>query len=410
MQRTLCLAALIAAIGLTLQGCGGGGDSPTPAPGGDNSLVDVAEKESDLSTLVTAIKAADLGGTLSGKGPFTIFAPSNAAFSAVPAPLLTYLLNNKDALTKVLEYHVASGTILSTDLKNGEKIKTLEGADVNVTIKDNKTVMINEATATKADVTASNGVLHIINQVLIPPGFTAPTIPEVAVSAGLSTLVTAVKAADLASTLSGTGPFTVFAPTNDAFKNLPKGVLDELLKPANKQLLVKLLEYHVVSGEVVAADLKNGERVKTLEGQDVNVTISGSTVSINTAKVTQADVYASNGVVHVIDAVLIPPGFVPPPPPPPSGICTPIAEDCENGVNLGDPTAADTAEDCCNRCEKYNEGGVVCGAWTWNSNKPGPYAKFCYLHKDCKVTKDDPDALSGVSNATRASYDHTFVL
>jgi len=186
---------------------------------------------------------------------------------------------------------------------------------------------------------------------------------------------------------------------------LPKGVLDELLKPANKQLLVKVLEYHVVSGEVVAADLKNGENVKTLEGQDVNVTISGSTVSINTAKVTQADVYASNGVVHVIDAVLIPPGFVPPPPTP-SGLCTPIAEDCDNGNNLGDPATADTAAECCDRCEKYNEGGVVCGAWTWNSNKPGPYAKFCYLHLDCKVTKDDPDALSGKRDATRASYDH----
>jgi len=125
-------------------------------------------------------------------------------------------------------------------------------------------------------------------------------------------LVKAVTAAKLGSVLEGKGPFTVFAPTDAAFSNLPKGVLDALLQPGNIKDLVKVLKYHVVAGELVSAQLKNGEQVKTLEGQDVKVTISGSTVSIDKAKVTKADVYAGNGVVHVIDEVMLPPGFTPP--------------------------------------------------------------------------------------------------
>merc|ERR1711935_707856 len=150
------------------------------------------------------------------------------------------------------------------------------------------------------------------DKVLVPPSFTAPTIPELAAAANLTTLVAAVTAAKLGATLSGAGPFTVFAPTNEAFAALPDGVLTALLKPANIADLVKVLEYHVVSREVLRTDLKNGEQIKTLEGQEVNVTIAGSDVSINDAKVKEANVFAVNGVVHVIDAVLLPPGFTPP--------------------------------------------------------------------------------------------------
>merc|ERR1712194_785178 len=202
------------------------------------------------------------------------------------------------------------------DLSNGEEIPTLQGENVTVTITSttNETsVKIDNATVTTANMEASNGVVHIIDQVMIPPGFTAPTIPESAAAANLSTLVAAITAAKLGPTLSGAGPFTVFAPTNDAFTALPAGVLTGLLKPENIKDLVTVLEYHVASGEVVSTDLKNGEQIKTLEGQDVNVTIAGSDVSINDAKVTKANVFAVNGVVHVIDAVLLPPGFTPPP-------------------------------------------------------------------------------------------------
>merc|ERR1712194_727740 len=194
-----------------------------------NTIPGIAEKTSDLSTLVTALQAAGLVDTLAGSGPFTVFAPTNEAFAAVPAAELKYLLNNKTALTEVLEYHVASGKVLSTDLSDGEKIKTLEGEDVTVTITNGTTVKIDDATVQTANVEASNGVVHIIDKVMIPPGFTAPTIPELAASANLTTLVAAITAAKLGATLSGAGPFTVFAPTNDAFTALPAGVLTALL-------------------------------------------------------------------------------------------------------------------------------------------------------------------------------------
>jgi transforming growth factor-beta-induced protein len=172
--------------------------------------------------------------------------------------------------------------------------------------------MINDATVTTPDVKASNGVVHIINKVLIPADFTAPNIPALAQSANLTTLVAAVTAGNLSAALSG-GPLTVFAPTNAAFAALPAGVLDALLKPENLKSLQQVLEYHVHSGEVTAADIKSGEQqVDTLEGSMLNITKTGSKVQVNSATVTLADQFAINGVVHVIDAVLLPPGFVPP--------------------------------------------------------------------------------------------------
>jgi len=124
----------------------------------------------------------------------------------------------------------------------------------------------------------------------------------------LSTLVAAVKAGGLVETLSGDGPFTVFAPTNDAFNNLPEGVLDMLLKPENKDKLVAILTYHVVSGKVKSTDLKNGMKAKTVHGDEVVVDLSDG-VKISGANVTGADVMASNGVVHVIDKVILPPSL-----------------------------------------------------------------------------------------------------
>ena len=123
----------------------------------------------------------------------------------------------------------------------------------------------------------------------------------------LSTLVAAVKAGELVTTLKGEGPFTVFAPTNAAFDALPEGTLESLLKPENKHKLVKILTYHVVSGKVKAGDLKDGMMAKTVQGKDIKVKISGGKVSINDANVTSADVIAANGVVHVIDKVILPP-------------------------------------------------------------------------------------------------------
>jgi len=140
------------------------------------------------------------------------------------------------------------------------------------------------------------------------------TIVDVAAgNKDFSTLVAAVKAADLVKTLSGTGPYTVFAPTNAAFAKLPAGTVDTLLKPENKAKLAAILTYHVVAGKVMAADLTNGQKVKTVEGDTLTVTIAGSKVTLtdtsgNTVNIVKTDIPADNGVIHVIDGVLIPKG------------------------------------------------------------------------------------------------------
>ncbi len=141
-----------------------------------------------------------------------------------------------------------------------------------------------------------------------PPAPTGPkTVVDIAMgSADHSTLVAAVKAADLAGTLSGAGPFTVFAPTNAAFDKLPKGTVEGLLKPEKKKDLTGILTYHVVAGAIKAADLKDGQMVKTVNGKEFKVTIKDGKVSIGGANVTAADLVAGNGVVHVLDGVLMP--------------------------------------------------------------------------------------------------------
>jgi len=270
------------------------------------NIVQLAEGVPALSDLVKAVVAAELVGTLSGLGPWTVFAPTNAAFDKLPAGTLEHLLEpeNKGQLTGILTYHVVSGKVLAANLKNLEKVTTVEGGDVEVRIAGGK-VMINDATVTTADVMASNGVVHVIDTVLLPPVLASKNIVQLAEGVpALSTLVKAVVAADLAGTLSGVGPFTVFAPTNAAFDKLPAGTLKHLLEPKHKKQLAGILTYHVVSGKVLAADLKNGETVKTLEGADLKVHIAEGKVMINDAEVTTADVIASNGVVHIINGVL----------------------------------------------------------------------------------------------------------
>jgi uncharacterized surface protein with fasciclin (FAS1) repeats len=130
-------------------------------------------------------------------------------------------------------------------------------------------------------------------------------VENAAASSDHTTLVAAVQAAGLAETLSGTGPFTVFAPTNTAFSALPAGTVDNLLKPDMKKDLTKVLTYHVVSGKMMAADLKDGQKLKTVQGGDLTVSVKDGKVMINGANVTIADVVSSNGVTHVIDAVVM---------------------------------------------------------------------------------------------------------
>ena len=273
----------------------------------DKNLVELAVGTDQLSTLVAAVKAGDLVETLSGEGPFTVFAPTNDAFAALPAGTLETLLKpeNKDQLIAILKYHVVPGNIMSTDLSNGQTAATAQGESIAVDLTDG--VKISGATVISADIKAKNGVVHVIDKVILPPSMQPKNIVELAVgSESLSTLVAAVKAGGLVETLSGEGPFTVFAPTNEAFAALPAGTLESLLKPENKDQLISILTYHVVSGKVMSSDLSDGQKASTVQGADIIIDLKDG-VKINDANVVGADVKASNGVVHIIDKVILPP-------------------------------------------------------------------------------------------------------
>merc|ERR1712032_122392 len=206
------------------------------------NIVELAQSVPDLSTLVSAVVAGDLVDTLTSPGPFTVFAPTNEAFAALPAGTLDDLLKpeNKDALVDILTYHVLPVEAYSGDLKTFQSVKTVEGKPLHI-IKLGSVVKVGPSvkdlkTVTGADNGASNGVAHIIDGVMLPPAGTVssakPNIVELAQSVpDLSTLVSAVVAGDLVDTLTSPGPFTVFAPTNEAFAALPAGTLDNLLKP-----------------------------------------------------------------------------------------------------------------------------------------------------------------------------------
>merc|ERR1712032_1773641 len=275
----------------------------------------LASGTKDLSTLVAALTAGKLVTALEGKGPFTVFAPTNAAFSKLPKSILNSLLEPKNIkqLDDVLEYHVVAGAaVFSKNLKASQRVKTLMGEQLTVT-KSWRGVRINgKAKVTTADVAATNGVVHIIDTVLIPnkvANAASQSIVELASgNKDLSTLVAALTAGKLVTALEAKGPFTVFAPTNEAFAKLPKATLNSLLEPKNIKQLDAILEYHVVAGAAVySKQLKASQNVKTLEGETLLVQKGWRGVTINgKARVTTADVGASNGVVHIIDTVLIP--------------------------------------------------------------------------------------------------------
>jgi len=278
--------------------------APTATPVPPQTITDIAVGNPDFSTLVAALTAAGLAETLMGEGPFTVFAPTNEAFAKLPAGTLDELLKpeNKQKLTDILLYHVVSGSVLAADVVNLSEAETVQGQKVEIKVDMGK-VMINSATVTATDILADNGVIHVIDSVLLPAG----DIVETAVADGrFTTLAAALGAAGLVDTLKGEGPFTVFAPTDDAFAKLPAGTLDELLKPENKQKLTDILLYHVVSGKVMAADVVTLTEAETVLGQKVTVKVDMGKVYINEAQVIITDVKASNGVIHVIDTVLLP--------------------------------------------------------------------------------------------------------
>ncbi len=280
-----------------------------PAP---RDIVDTAVSAGSFKTLVAAVEAAGLETTLRGMGPFTVFAPTDAAFAKVPTFLTDKLLtpSYKGELGLILKYHVVSGRVLAADvLGKVSTPATVAGAKLSVDGNSNKVVLNGTSNVTTADVSASNGVIHIVDGVLLP------TIRDTAANyddgtTTFKTLVAALTAGELADTLGSAGPFTVFAPTDAAFAKIPKATLDNLLLPANKEQLQAILKLHVVSGApVYAKDVAAG--TVTSLGGPLTVTVTGGNVELNAAggtkaKVILTDLPASNGVTHVIDTVILP--------------------------------------------------------------------------------------------------------
>ena len=273
------------------------------APAAD--IVDTAVEAGQFKTLAAALGAAGLVDALKGDGPFTVFAPTDAAFAKLPQGTVENLLKpeSKALLTSILTYHVVPGRVLAKDVVKIDAAGSLNGQRINAMTSGN-TVKVENATVIKTDIEASNGVIHVIDTVIMPE---TKNIPQVAQGAGtFQTLLAAVETAGLSQTLMGEGPFTVFAPTDDAFGKLPDGTVANLLKPENLDQLKAILTYHVVPGRIYADQAIEAGTAATVQGSTITITAKGGQVMIDKAKVVGADVEASNGVIHIIDSVLMP--------------------------------------------------------------------------------------------------------
>lgn len=271
----------------------------------DRNIVETAIDAGSFQTLAAALKAAGLDATLANNGPFTVFAPTDEAFAKLPKGTVETLLKpeNKKKLVSILTYHVVPGEFDSRAVTNLGGLATLNGQRLDFG-STNGNVTIDSAIVTAANITASNGIIHVINTVMMP---TSESIVEIAQSAGqFNTLLAAAKSAGLVPALNGDQPLTVFAPTDDAFAKLGDRTINELLKPENRDQLEAILRYHIVPGRVNSDQAIAAGKATTLQGDAVYLDIRNGRLSINGATVLQSDIDASNGVVHVIDTVILP--------------------------------------------------------------------------------------------------------
>jgi len=271
-----------------------------------NDVVETAVAAESFQTLVAALKAANLVDALKADGPFTVFAPTDDAFAKLPRGTVARLLKpeNRDRLRAILTYHVVPGRLEAADLLASPSPTSLNGAPLPVSLRNGR-VGIQKASLVTPNILCSNGIIHVIDAVLLP---IEEGVLDVAKRAGtFGTLLAAVEAAGLRNTLTGTGPFTVFAPTDEAFAKLPEGTLPELLKPANRAKLAAVLARHVVRVRITAANALRAGSVRTLAGDAVQVALRDGVLRVGEATLVNADLEARNGIIHVIDRVLLPP-------------------------------------------------------------------------------------------------------
>jgi len=273
---------------------------PTDTP---NDIPRTAQCTGQHNSLVSSVIQAELLETLQGDGPFTVFAPTDQAFTDAGIDLAS--LDNpegKAALADILLYHVLDGEVPAANVTDCLSATTINGNPLSFTVGDS--VMVNGATVTATDVPTSNGIIHVIDKVLLPTA-TPNDIPRTAQCTGIhDSLVAAVIQAELLETLQGEGPFTVFAPTDQAFADA--GIdLASLDNEEGKAALTDILLYHVVGSEVPSSAVEECGTATAVNGDALSFGV-GDTVTVNGATVTLPDVATSNGVIHVIDKVLMP--------------------------------------------------------------------------------------------------------
>jgi uncharacterized surface protein with fasciclin (FAS1) repeats len=284
-----------------------------PASARDGNIIQTAARAGKFRTLLSALVATGLDEPLRS-GTFTVFAPDDDAFAKLPAGTLESLLKpeGRDKLAAILKLHVVADAITG-DSFNGKSVRTLSGESVELNA-DGHRATVGKANVRfnsgKMAIPCSNGQIIVIDRVLLPEAAKEPkagNLLSVARSVGkFNTLLKAVEAAGLTEALDGEGPFTVFAPTDEAFAKLPEGTLAKLLKPGAKDDLAAILKLHVVKGRVGSSELAGAGQAKTLAGERVRVDIKDGRLTIKNAKVLTNDVAAQNGTIHVIDRVLAP--------------------------------------------------------------------------------------------------------
>lgn len=269
-------------------------------------ILTTAARSSQFTTLVRAINAAELDEALRGRGPFTVFAPTDAAFAKLPKGTLESLLRpeNRQQLRRVLLYHVVSGKISAAEGRRRAGAETLAGPRVPLTPRGSEGLEVDGARVVVADVGTDNGVVHAIDRVLLPPDL---DLVETAAKAGdFGTLLRAAEVAGLDDVLEADGPITLLAPTDDAFSRLPKGTVRALLQPENRDVLRRVLANHIIHGRVYADEAARAGKADSAAHQRLFFGVSDGRLTVDGARIVRSDIDATNGVVHVIDRVLVP--------------------------------------------------------------------------------------------------------
>ena len=273
----------------------------------DADIVETALSDGRFKTLATALTEAQLVEVLQGDGPFTVFAPTDDAFAKLPEGTVAELLkeSNRDKLQAILKYHVVAGAASLGDALKATEVTTVQGGPVTIAFSDGG-IKVNEAGLVIADIQCANGIIHVIDSVLLPPEPKQMSLLETAATAGsFSKLLAALEATGLTSVLEGEGPFTVLAPTDAAVGALPEDT-EKLLKEENRDKLKDILNYHVIAGKVTAGDALNAGTTTTVNGQPVTLSVKDGTLKVNGATLLTVDIQCTNGVIHIIDTVLFP--------------------------------------------------------------------------------------------------------